>query len=100
MDVLSKEKTKVLAEKTGWSVARAEGFVDGEAFRRRGKVPSAYARIGIDDYCLGFRAGFYDRETHTLAAEIPALNVVRRPLQKSQDSSELTDITMASAHGG
>ena len=36
MKVLSKEKSKVLAEKNGWSLAHAEGYVDGETFRRRG----------------------------------------------------------------
>ena len=59
MKVLS--KVNVLAERNGWSVARAQGFVDGEMSRRRGGVPSTYAQVGIDDYSLGFRAGFYER---------------------------------------
>jgi len=62
MKVLSKEKIKVLAEKNGWSLAHAEGYVDGETFRRRGKTPSKYAQIGIDEYCLGFRAGYFERK--------------------------------------
>ena len=61
MKVLS--KVHVLAERNGWSIARAQGFVDGEIARRRGAPPSTYARVGIDDYCLGFRAGFYLRGT-------------------------------------
>ena len=61
MKVLAKEKVKVLAEKFGWSITRAEGFVDGEIFRRRGKLPPAHAQVGFDDYCLGFRAGYYER---------------------------------------
>lgn len=59
MKVLS--KVTVLAERNGWSMARAQGFVDGEVSRRRGAAPSTYAQVGIDDYCLGFRAGFYER---------------------------------------
>jgi len=59
MKVLS--KVLVLAERNGWSVARAQGFVDGEMARRRGTAPSIFARVGIDDYCMGFRAGYYVR---------------------------------------
>lgn len=62
MKVLVKEKIKVLAETNGWSLDHARGFVDGEVFRRRGTTPSKYAQVGIDDYCLGFRAGYYERK--------------------------------------
>jgi len=62
MKVLPKEKSKVLAEANRWSLAYAEGYVEGEAFRRRGTLPSKYAQIGIDEYCLGFRAGYYERK--------------------------------------
>lgn len=57
--VQSKEKVKVLAEQYGWSPAQAQGYVDGERSRRRGKPPSQYALVGIDEYCLGFRAGYF-----------------------------------------
>ena len=59
MPVSSKEKSKVLAEQYGWTLAHAEGYVDGERSRRRGELPSRYAMIGIDHYCLGFRAGYF-----------------------------------------
>jgi hypothetical protein len=62
MKVLSEEKIKVLAKKNGWSLAHAEGYIDGETFRHRGTTPSKYAQIGIDEYCLGFRAGYYERK--------------------------------------
>jgi hypothetical protein len=62
MKVLSREKFKVLAEKNGWSLDHAQGFVDGESSRRRGKPPSKYALIGIDEYCLGFRSGYFERQ--------------------------------------
>lgn len=59
MKVLS--KVDVLAERNSWPIARAQGFVDGEMARRRGAAPSIYARVGMDDYCIGFRAGYYVR---------------------------------------
>jgi hypothetical protein len=62
MHDLTREKTKLLAEKNGWSLAHAEGYVDGQAYRRRGMPPSKHAQVGIDEYSLGFRAGFYDRK--------------------------------------
>ena len=73
MKVLSKEKIKVLATRNGWSLAQAEGYIDGESFRRRGKTPSMYAQIGIDEYCLGFRASYYERKNRDSTASIPGL---------------------------
>jgi hypothetical protein len=71
MKVLS--KVNLLAQRNGWSIARAQGFVDGEISRRRGAPPSAYARVGIDDYCLGFRSGYYERaESQSKGAKSPA----------------------------
>ena len=62
MKILSNEKFRVLAEKNGWSLMHAEGYVDGETSRKRGKPPSQYALIGIDEYSLGFRAGYFERQ--------------------------------------
>jgi hypothetical protein len=69
---LPKEKFRVLAEANGWSLEHARGYVDGEAFRLRGKQPSKYALVGIDEYCLGFRAGYYQREAPELSADVSA----------------------------
>lgn len=66
MNILSREKFKVLAEKNGWSHDHAKGYVDGESSRRRGKSPSKLALIGIDEYCLGFRAGYFERQQPSL----------------------------------
>lgn len=63
--VLSKEKCQVLAERNGWSLERAKGYVDGEICRLRSKKPSKYALIGIDEYSLGFRAGYFERRNGT-----------------------------------
>ena len=67
-----REKFKVLAEANGWSLEYARGHVDGEACRQRGKLPSQYVLVGIDEYCLGFRAGYYVRQDRELAANSPA----------------------------
>jgi hypothetical protein len=63
MKVLFEEKIKVLVERNRWSRAYAQGYIDGENLRRRGSAPSKYAQIGIDEYSLGFRAGYYERAT-------------------------------------
>ncbi len=78
MKVLS--KVNMLAERNGWSVTRAQGFVDGEIARRRGGAPSIYARVGIDDYSQGFRAGYYERAT---AQSKAAATPLGRPLRDS-----------------
>ena len=62
MKLVPKEKFKVLAEERGWSHARAEGFVDGESFRRRGKRPPQYVLVCRDEYSQGFRAGYFERK--------------------------------------
>jgi hypothetical protein len=81
MKVLAKEKIKVLAKKNGWSLARAEGYIDGETFRQRGATPSKYAQIGIDEYCLGFRAGYYERKIPGLVRSDKADTPVSRRLE-------------------
>lgn len=59
MKILAKEKAQVLADANRWSLRFAEGYIDGEMHRRRGKRPSAVELIGRDDYSLGFRTGFF-----------------------------------------
>ncbi|HVY07567.1 MAG TPA: hypothetical protein VHB46_16445 [Burkholderiales bacterium] len=98
MSILSKEKVKVLAEKNGWSLALAEGFVDGETFRRRGKLPSTYARIGIDEYCLGFRAAYYERQNPTLVPNSSPEPTVARLVARSPVQESL-DVVPATAQG-
>jgi hypothetical protein len=71
MRVLSEEKVKVLVDRNGWSQALARGYMDGQTLRRRGETPSRYALVGIDDYCLGFRAGYYDRQLHGARRDEP-----------------------------
>ena len=70
MKLISDEKLRILAEEQGWSMARARGYIDGENFRRLGTVPSTYALVGIDDYGLGFRAGYFERTDSRLTRSI------------------------------
>ena len=74
MNVLSKEKSQVLSDRNGWSIDYARGFVDGEMNRRRGQSPTAYVFVGIDEYSLGFRAGYFER-----APARPALRLAENP---------------------
>jgi hypothetical protein len=67
--VLSKEKCQVVAERNGWSLDRARGYVDGEICRLRSKKPSKYALVGIDEYSLGFRAAYYERHNEAPSTE-------------------------------
>ena len=63
---LSTEEVKKLAETRGWSIARAQGYTDGVICRTRAETPSSYAMVGIDDYALGFRAGYFVRRSPDL----------------------------------
>ena len=58
MKVLSKQ----LADENGWSLEYAQGYVDGETFRHLNKTLAPHARVGIDQYSLGFRAGYFERQ--------------------------------------
>ena len=60
--MLFDEKFKLLPEQDAWSV----GFAAGESHRRGGKWPSRYVMIGIDEYCRGFRDGYFERGTARL----------------------------------
>lgn len=59
MNDLLEEQSKVLAERNDRTVAEAEGYIDGQISRKRGKVPPKYVLVGRDEYCLGFRAGYF-----------------------------------------
>ena len=61
MAILLKQQSKALAKKNGWSLDFAEGFLKGEYSRSSGAKLSTYATVGLNDYCLGFRAGYFVR---------------------------------------
>jgi len=58
---MNNDNFRLYPQQNEWSVARVEGFAAGEIARRSGNTPSRYAMIGIDDYSLGFRAGYFER---------------------------------------
>jgi hypothetical protein len=73
-EILIKQNSKILAEQNGWSTAYTEGYLEGRYHRRLGKPLGAYASVGIDEYPLGYRAGYFERnnpesaQVHTLNA--------------------------------
>lgn len=79
MKILSEKKTKLVAEKYGWSSAFAEGFVEGESMRRSGKVLSMYTSVGIDEYARGFREGYFERQTASVKAAAAESAAARMP---------------------
>jgi hypothetical protein len=65
MRIFTKKKVNVMAEQNGWTLAHAQGYIEGERSRRRGTTPSKFALVGIDDYSLGFRAGYFASDRRT-----------------------------------
>lgn len=53
-----KDDFRDLAEKNGWSEAFAEGYVDGRAARTNGTPTDRYPVGDLDEYRLGFLAGY------------------------------------------
>jgi hypothetical protein len=43
------------------SLVYMRGFAEGAVFRRSGRWPPQHVLIGIDEYSLAFRAGFFER---------------------------------------
>jgi hypothetical protein len=100
MKIVSKEQIKVMAETNGWSFAHAEGFTDGEAYRKSGTAPSAYVQIGIDEYSKGFRAGYYERQEIAGTANISASPVTRLSSRRLNNSAESVDVRTVPVHSG
>ena len=63
MKYLADERSRLMAEQNGWSLAFAQGCVEGETARRMGGKPTLHAVVGIDEYSLGFRAGYFERKS-------------------------------------
>ena len=83
MNIFSEQKTNALVATNGWSPDFAAGFLKGEYSRKSSARLSPYAMVGLDEYCLGFRAGYFERQNpaatrvETPAAPEPAAQSVR-----------------------
>lgn len=100
MKVISREQIKALMEENGWSIERAEGYADGENYRRRGDKPSAYAQIGIDEYCQGFRAGYYERPNYPVPVNSADFGLARMTLRKAAEVVESVHAITVPVHSG
>ena len=73
-EFLIKQNSAILAEQNGRSTPYTEGYLEGKHHRGLGKVLGAYAMVGIDEYPLGYRVGYFERndprsaQVHTLNA--------------------------------
>lgn len=65
----TEDKVTVLAEQHGWTATYLEGYINGKNARSRGLEPSTFQLIGIDEYCLGYRAGYYAADRTRRAAK-------------------------------
>ena len=72
-EVLIKLNSSILAQQNGWSTIYTEGYLEGRYHHRLGKPPGAYLRVGIDEYTLGFRAGYFERKNPE-SAQVHMLN--------------------------
>jgi len=53
--------------------------------------PSKHAQVGIDEYSLGFRAGYYDRKTpDPVQPRIPAVSLGKLLSDSPKNAQELT----------
>ena len=50
---------KISAQLNARSLTYAQGYFDGDRARMSGKAYTTYVMVGIDEYCLGFRAGYF-----------------------------------------
>ena len=64
------QKRDELAREMGWTVDRAQGYVDGETAQQQGLELATEHRAGMDEYSKGFRTGYYTRACSLTAWEM------------------------------
>lgn len=104
-DTPQEDTRERVADRNGWSLAKAEGYLHGVALRQGGKSPSNYLQVGIDEYCRGFRAGYYERRENdgsnkSAGADVVAESVVRLAPLVPNDSMAIVDAPLISGLGG
>ena len=92
MRVLSEQKTKLLAEENGWSLDYANGFLKGEYSRRSRVKLSSYAMVGLDEYCLGYRAGYFERQS-SVSASLETRAALERGVESARAPTAATSPT-------
>ena len=74
MKTYTERKSSVIAENNGWSADFTEGYLKGEYSRRSSVKLSSYAMVGLDEYCRGLRAGYFERKSPLTARAQPQLS--------------------------
>ncbi len=62
MSDLAKEKRDKIAQETGWSPRRVQGYVEGKFYQRSEQDMPACLKVYLDEYSKGFRAGYHSRD--------------------------------------
>ena len=75
MGLLLQSKSQALVERYGCSPAYAKGYIDGEQSRKLDSPLRKQVKAGIDDYSLGFRAGYFEPQTGRTYVKVPSSNV-------------------------
>lgn len=60
---LLEEECAALSQQNGWTPAYSEGYVNGRVARLAGLPLSGYLKVGRDLYALGFRCGYFRRQS-------------------------------------
>lgn len=106
-DAPQQDTSKQVADRNGWSLAKAEGYLHGVTLRQSGKAPSNYLQVGIDEYCRGFRSGYYERrdndgsnKSSNATAVVAVEPVIRLSPLAPNESITVVDATIISGLGG
>jgi hypothetical protein len=68
--LLPNEKASALAKQMGWPIEYAEGYIAGQSCRRHGKRLASHFMVGLDNFALGFRTGYFERPNSFGKAEL------------------------------
>ena len=78
MSDLSSKKRDELVRELGWSLERAQGYLDGVEAQVAGQTLAPRHKVGMDDYAKGFRTGYYTQACSLNAWQIRDALVARQ----------------------
>jgi hypothetical protein len=58
---LSNENSSALAKRMDWPIEYAEGYIAGQSCRRYGERLANHYMVGLDNFAVGFRTGYFER---------------------------------------